>query len=34
MTKNNVFSNKEMTIEFYPIQVYININPNPHTIVF
>ena len=30
MTKNNVFSNKEMTIEFCYIQVYINIKTNPH----
>ena len=30
MTKNNVFSNKEMTIEFCHIQVYTNIKTNPH----
>ena len=30
MTKNNVFSKKEMTIEFCHIQVYINIKTNPH----
>ena len=30
MTKNNVFLNKEMTIEFGHIQVYINIKTNPH----
>ena len=30
MTKTNVFSNKEMTIEFCHIQVYINIKTNSH----
>ena len=31
MTKNNVFSNKEMTIEFCHIQVYTNIKTNPQS---
>ena len=31
MTKNNVFSKKEMTIEFCHSQGYINIKTNPHS---